>query len=354
MHFINTKLKGAIHIDNSKYNVTKFEYMYTTHVGSFPLEYSEENVIKVFHDMVNIGIDYPPYPQLRDFIRIFLKPLIESNIIREEGRKFILIKHFGEISLSSINVKIEEAEIVTEKARLKNMGFKAIRGCVTGPFTLSSQIYLTLEETGLSATLLKDKSTVLNYMIEIIRKYVEYLYRRLNFKFIVIDEPMLSFMVGVKKVLFDYKIEEIIKALNKILHGIEIAGIHVCGIIPPLLKEVLLNTETIKVLDHEFKDTPRNLNVYLKEELEEYDKYISLGCVSSKNPIIESEEEIMHLVNEGLNKFGSRLLMIKPDCGFRTLLDVSRNPNKAYEIAIEKLKRVINVSSKLRYTYSKI
>ncbi|MEM1549846.1 MAG: methionine synthase, partial [Candidatus Methanomethylicia archaeon] len=128
----------------------------------------------------------------------------------------------------------------------------------------------------------------------------------------------------------------------------DFAGIHVCGIIPPLLKEVLLNTKTIKVLDHEFKDTPRNINVYIKEDLEKYDKFISFGCVSSKNPIIESEEEIMHLVNEGLNRFGSRLLMIKPDCGFRTLLDISRDPNKAYEIAIEKLRRIVNVSNMLK------
>lgn len=324
--------------------------MYTTHVGSFPLEYCKENVIKVFYDMIKIGIDYPPYPQLRDFIRVFLNPLIESNIIREEKSKYILNIPIQENFQLPTSIKIDEAEIITKEIDLDKLKFKEVRGCVTGLFTLSSQIQLTQRGAGLSSTLLSNKYLVLKYMVKFVRSYVEYLHDKLKFKFIVIDEPILSLMMGAKKILFEYSIEELIEALNTILYGIEFAGIHVCGTIPPLLKEVLLNTKSIKVLDHEFKDTPRNINTYTREDLEKYDKYISFGCVSSKNPIIESEEEIMHLVNEGLNKFGSRLLMIKPDCGFRSLLDMSRDPNKAYEIAMEKLKRIVNVSNMLKNT----
>ncbi|MEM3885619.1 MAG: methionine synthase [Candidatus Methanomethylicia archaeon] len=322
--------------------------MYTTHVGSFPLEYCIENVIKVFHDMIEIGIDYPPYPQLRNFIGIFLKPLIELNIIVEERNKYILNAPIRESFPLKINIRIDEAEIIAEEAEKGKSKFKDVRGCVTGPFTLSSQIQLTQRGTGLSSTLLSNKDLVLKYMVKFVRSYVEYFYDKLKFKFIVVDEPILSLMVGARKILFEYSIEELIEALNTILYGIDFAGIHVCGMIPPLLKEVLLNTKTIKILDHEFKDTPRNINVYIKEDLEKYDKFISFGCISSKNPIIESEEEIMHLVNEGLNRFGSRLLMIKPDCGFRSLLDISRDPNKAYEIAIEKLRRIVNVSNMLK------
>ncbi|MEM2136752.1 MAG: hypothetical protein QXI93_02215 [Candidatus Methanomethylicia archaeon] len=324
--------------------------MYTTHVGSFPLEYSEENVLKVFHDMIEIGIDYPPYPQLRDFITIFLKPLIENNILKEEGKKLILHKQLQEgFPPPSIDHVIYEAEkIADELKRDENLKFMTIRGCITGPFTLSSQIQLTSKDYGLTNSLLKNKDLVLKHMVKLVRSYANYLHDKLKFKFIVIDEPILSIMVGAKKIMFEYTIEDIIKALDTILNEINFTGIHVCGIIPAILKEILLNTKCIKVLDDEFKDTPRNFNVYSKEDLERNDKYISLGCVSSKNITIESEEEIMKIVNEGINRFGSRLLMIKPDCGFRTLLDISRDPNKAYEIAIEKLRRIVNVSNMLK------
>jgi len=39
------------------------EGLFTTVVGSFPLEDTEENMKRAFEDEINIGIDYPCYPQ---------------------------------------------------------------------------------------------------------------------------------------------------------------------------------------------------------------------------------------------------------------------------------------------------
>ena len=51
----------------------------TTVVGSWPLNHSSENMEKVFTDLIQIGIDYPCYPQLTSMISQFFYPL--ANLI---------------------------------------------------------------------------------------------------------------------------------------------------------------------------------------------------------------------------------------------------------------------------------
>jgi 5-methyltetrahydropteroyltriglutamate--homocysteine methyltransferase len=321
--------------------------MYTSHVGSFPLPHSDENVVRVFHDLIAIGVDYPPYPQLRDFISIFLNPLSEIGLISEFNGVFSLSKPISDdYSFPLLKPRILEAELVAEIIRVEKSSFKAVRGCVTGPFTLASQIQLTPEKKDIFSSTLSKKNFVLQYMVNLVRRYVEYLHNEIGFKFIVVDEPILSVIVGSNRILFGYTAEDIINAFNTILSGVDFAGVHVCGLIPPMLKNILLNTGCIKILDHEFKDTPRNIEVYRFDELERYDKFISFGCVSSKNPNVESEDDIAKLINVGVERFGDRLIMVKPDCGFRGLIGYFKNPEDAYKVSIEKLKQIVNVAKK--------
>jgi len=323
--------------------------MYTSHVGSFPLPPSDENVVKVFRDLIVIGIDYPPYPQLRDFISIFLNPLIEVGLIGEFNGIFSLSKPISDdFYLPILKPKILEAELIAEIIRVEKPFLEGVRGCVTGPFTLASQIQLTPERRDIFSSMLSRRSFVLQYMVNLVRRYVEYLHNELGFKFIVVDEPILSVIVGSNKILFGYTAEDIINVFDTVLSGIDFAGVHVCGLIPPILKDILLNTRYVKILDHEFKDIPRNIEVYSFNELERCDKFISFGCVSSKNPSIESENDIAKLITIGVERFGNRLIMVKPDCGFRGLLGYFKNPEDAYRVSIEKLKRIVNVAKKFR------
>jgi 5-methyltetrahydropteroyltriglutamate--homocysteine methyltransferase len=318
--------------------------MYTSHVGSFPLPHSNENVTRVFRDLIAIGVDYPPYPQLRNFISIFLNPLIEIGLISEFNGIFSLSKPISDDYTPPLpKIRILEAELVAEIVRVEKPSLEGVRGCVTGPFTLASQIQLTPERRDISSSMLSKRGFVLQYMVNFVRRYVEYLYNELGFKFIVVDEPILSVIVGSNRILFGYTAEDIINSFNTILSGVDFAGVHVCGLIPPLLKNILLNARCIKILDHEFKDTPRNIEVYKFDELEKHDKFISFGCVSSKNPNVESEDDIAKLINVGIERFGDRLIMVKPDCGFRGLIGYFKNPEDAYRVSIEKLKRIVNV-----------
>ena len=56
--------------------------------------------------------------------------------------------------------------------------------------------------------------------------------------------------------------------------------------------EILLQVKNIKILDHEFKSSPDNFNVYAYQDLDKYDKFIAVGVVSSKSLSIESIEEV--------------------------------------------------------------
>lgn len=328
--------------------------MYTTHVGSLPLEYSRANAHKAFMDMLRIGLDYPPYPQLQNFITIFLKPLLDRGVIKFDGHRYIYNPEVNPPPLD-FKVEVEEAEAAAEIIKTQRFRVEGVRGCVTGPFTLSSQVYLATGAgvgltaiSSLSNTLLSRRELLMGFMVDYVKKFIRYLHEDLKFNFIVVDEPTLSVIVGARRIMFNYTPEDFIKVFNSLLSGVSLPGLHVCGLISPLLRDILLNVSALRVLDHEFKDSPRNFNVYLRGELEDYDKYIALGCVSSKSLRVESEEEVLKFVLMGREKFGDRLLMIKPDCGFRGLLEASRNPMEAYEAALEKLKRIVSAAKSLK------
>ena len=82
----------------------------TSHVGSFPLRYSPENVRQVLSDLASIGIDAPPYPQLRDFVDIYLRPLLNAGLLSENrGTYFADLRIIHEPLLPK--PKIPEAEL---------------------------------------------------------------------------------------------------------------------------------------------------------------------------------------------------------------------------------------------------
>ena len=309
----------------------------TTYVGSFPLKYSRSNIIRVLEDVARIGIDYPCYPQLTDFIEQFLNPFSRMNIgIELKGGEY-----WFSSKLEMLSGKFElEALDLTVKFNKERKVFKGIRACVTGPFTLASKIRISSEKRGFYGTLLSMPSEV-NRLAEIVAKIALDFYQT-GATWINVDEPVLSILVGRKRILLNYTMDDIIKILNttvKYLGKEIIKGIHVCGRLSPLLAEILLSSN-FKVLDHEFYDTPDNLKVYNKRTLEENDKLISFGCVSSKNATIEDFQAVRKLVEEGIKVFGDKLKYLKPDCGFRGLGISEKN----YQISLSKLNIVRQIT----------
>ena len=309
--------------------------VYTTHVGSFPLEYSINNIKRIITDLHNINIDFMGYPQLRDFISMYLEPLIREGLIKETKGGY-LCDDINNLLKAEISETYTVNEAIFLKEMTKEYKFTGIKGSITGPFTLSSRVYAG--KVSMFSALTANKNIVRNVFIPLVKAYIRGL-EKLNYDMVIIDEPILSVIVG-KRILYKYTSNEIISYLNELIEGIKIkyVGIHVCGKLSKTLVNILLNTN-FKILDHEFKCTPQNYEVYSYEMLEENDKYIGVGVVSSKDIKVESVKEIKEEINKALSKFKNRLLLVKPDCGFAGLRIIGQE-EKCYKIALAKLNNI--------------
>ncbi len=317
-----------------------FDRLVTSHVGSFPLEYSIENVKRIISDLAEIGIDVPPYPQLRDFIEIYIHPLASVNLVFKEGKYY---KAKVSALLESKPPTISIGEVEHSRNYLNKYNFLLWRAPVTGVFTIASKIYIDDPSKSLWATAITNKELVISFFKDYVINIVKYVYN-LGYRFIVLDEPMLANIVGAKRILFNYTHDELIELYEEIFKSVPedaIKGIHVCGRVPPRLHEILCEVSSLKVLNHEFKDTPENINTIRKDLLEKYDKILSPGIVSSKTPRVESLSETKEFLEAILKKFGDRVNIISADCGFGALRGTTSSLEEAYRIGLEKLKIVV-------------
>ena len=161
---------------------------------------------------------------------------------------------------------------------------------------------------------------------------------------ISIDEPIMGIIVG-SRTTFKHKEEDIIEMFNELKEacGNRIVGTHICGRISSKLGELLLRTE-LDFLSHEFYDTPRNADVYSPRRLIESGKILSVGCVSTKNPRVETPNEILKVMKQFQNY--DDCLIFTPDCGFRKLLTYNLNREEAYAISMKKLKNMVEAAKK--------
>lgn len=335
--------------------------MESTVVGSFPLENLSTNFEMAFKDQIKAGVTIPCYPQLVDMNHQFLLPL--SGLMEGlylENKEF----HFkGNFELPSKIVATEYGEMVKE-ILAKNDGLEGkingIKACLTGPFTLSSNIIMEDEALRKEYTPLLFKEVRGHLIPEVVSKVASYVakitneYKKMGFKIISIDDPFLSQLVGRRKILFHER-EFMLKTLNEASKNLSSEGsIHVCGVISPMLRDLLLETN-IKHLDHEFKTSPRNFDVYDKELLEKHDKILAFGTIQT-NPVpqegkdhssyVEAVEDVERHLRKASEKFGENNLIIKPDCGFSGMIAFDRlEKGLGYKLAIKKLE-VMNEAKK--------
>ncbi|RLG83690.1 MAG: methionine synthase [Thermoprotei archaeon] len=320
--------------------------MRTSHVGSFPLSYSRENVDRIMKDLWSIGIDVPPYPQLRSFIDIYLQPLLNEGIIYSKNG-FYYIK-FNQIDrIHKIKPKISEAEDAINAMIKYNLLFKWLRAPITGPFTLASRIYVDDLSKSLYATLLSKKDFIMDALAPYIRSFIEYLVD-LGYNVLFLDEPILGVIVGKKRIILGYNEEYIIDTINYILKGISVEkGIHVCGRISDKLFKILAKIDSLDILNFEFYDTRENLEIIDHKVLEKNDKLLAPGIVSAKNPSIEGLDEIKKLLEKIYRIANGRIDLVSGDCGFAGLRNALDNPLDSYRISIEKLRRIVAIVQEL-------
>jgi 5-methyltetrahydropteroyltriglutamate--homocysteine methyltransferase len=316
--------------------------IFTSIIGSFPIEDSEANRKRCVEDLFSIGLDFPTYPQLTEMGPQFLNDLTRFDCdVKLEKSRFIMtgkkIEYDGPpLGLEPFFWTIKHLK---EKGLLNKIRLKAP---ITGPFTLASYIE-TKQGIFPFNTAVSDLNLV-RQIAEILTKSCEAASE--NASMISVDEPILSVLVGAKTA-FGYREEDIIGVYNNLKEACRdrIVGTHICGRISPKLAEILLKTE-LDFLSHEFHDTPENAKVYSPDKLRECEKMLSVGCLSTKNPRIESPEEIFKLMKQ-FNEY-REALFFTPDCGFRKLLINGLDTEEAYRISLCKLRNMLEAFRKFK------
>lgn len=292
------------------------EGLYTATIGSFPLDDSERNRARILDDLIKLDIDFPNYPQLI-----------------EMGKQFL-----DDIKNGVLPLGLEPLKWTTRYLEMKGLRNQVrLKACLTGPFTLAFYVKKeTTAHTGsLYNTMLADKGRVdeyANILSETCKAYGK------EAEMIFIDEPMLSLIVG-RRILLGYTENDFIHTYNTLRNacGSVFVGTHVCGRISPLLANTLLKTD-IDILSHEFYGTPENFTVYTRRDLEAHDKTLAIGCLSAREPMVESIEDIKAIVEQSTEKYGKNLIFT-PDDGFGSLV-VNGSKETGYKIALRKLQKL--------------
>ncbi len=315
----------------------------TSHVGSFPLPPSFENIERIVDDLYSIGLDAPPYPQLRSFINIYLDPLKDLGVLFERDGFYFLDDPEKLSLLEDYKPHVLEAEQTIEIVRGGRYGFKWLRAPVTGVFTLASRIYLSRNiGEGLKATLLARKDLI-EPMKTYVAKHLEYM-SRLGYNILFIDEPVLGVIVGRRRILFGYTGEDIVETINTLFNKLSGEhGIHVCGRISPRLFKLLASVEKLDILNFEFHDSPTNLKVIDGELLVSSGKKLAPGIASSKKPVVEDIEELKQILLGTGERVDWRIDLVSADCGFGGLSVEGGDQWRAYRIGIEKLRNIVRV-----------
>jgi len=317
----------------------KIKGFYTSTIGSFPLDDSEANRERCIKDLIDLEIDFPAYPQLTDMGKQFLDDLVRQGcgVIWENGKYKMADKSIGFITQP---LGLEPFLWTVKYVRERGLAFN-VKAAITGPFTLASYIEVKAGTAPFN-TALSDIN-----LVEEIMQAVSETCRATSrdASMISIDEPILGVIVGAK-IPFKYTEVDVKRILNSIRDycGETITGIHVCGRISHKLASILLGT-SMDFLSHEFHDSPENMKVYSPKDLRDSGKILSIGCVSSRDPRIESVEEILKLMKM-FRDYGD-CLIFTPDCGFRNLI-VDGSREKGYEVAINKLRNMVEATKRFR------
>jgi len=315
----------------------QLEGVFTSTIGSFPLDDTIDNRRKCVDDLISVGIDFPAYPQLADMDKQFLDDLLDQDV----G----LIFENGEYKLSGEDLKdprsVPGLDILLWTIQyLEKTGMRRkvrIKAPITGPFTLASCIrrgkgIFPFNTAVSNLRLVRQIADIVMICCREASRYAE---------MIAIDEPILSVIVGSRSI-FGYE-EDIIRIFNDLREacGERIVGTHICGRISPKLSSILLKT-SLDFLSHEFHDTPKNIEVYQPEELRKNEKILSVGCVSASNAHVETVDEILDLMVRFRDY--DDCIIFTPDCGFRKLSARNLSKEEAYTVSIRKLKNMVEAA----------
>uniref|UniRef100_A0A7V4N481 Methionine synthase n=1 Tax=Thermodesulfobacterium geofontis TaxID=1295609 RepID=A0A7V4N481_9BACT len=319
----------------------------TTHIGSFPFEDPEKAI-----DLILDFVDIPAWPQLfklknENMTLQFNEGLPgferEKEIINTSSSNFEeeLIKfyelYFEIIERKNLdllkNFSLSENYAKGFKAflkRIQNLNFPAVKGQITGPFTLATSLKTENKEILIFREDLKDLITKF-LTLKALSQGLE-LKKVSPIVIIFLDEPALSgfgssSFITVSKDLVLSILNEMIEIL--VNFGI-ITGIHICA---NTSWDIILESK-VNIISFDSFNFYDKLIIYknsLKNFLKDENKYLAWGVIPTNSEILEniSLEEIIHKFKSQLSDLCSTLNISEdkvlrksfftPSCGLGSL-----------------------------------
>jgi len=259
-------------------------------------------IASAVNDMVEAGVEIISDGQTRDpFVNIFTRKL-KGCRIRDRTEVIGKVEYTGPIT-------VEDQKYVRTLVP-KN---RQLIGLLTGPYTLTkSSVDLFYND---EKELAFDFAYALKQEAQLLQKYVDIL---------SIDEPFFSMCVP------DYG-KELINTITKDISCP--TRLHTCGDISNVIPEIL--EMPVDILSHEFKASPKLFDSFKQYN---FTKNICLGSVRSDNVRIETVDEIVNHIKNGIDVFGDKISQLAPDCGLRML---------PRDVAFQKLKNLVKAGEKV-------
>lgn len=293
--------------------------MFTTVVGSFPVEFDKKTSTK--DKLLNFFGQYDPYKsaiknavlkQIDAGVDIISDGQVRGDMVSsftrfvpgmrlDEKNNTVIV---GKIRKPTTNISIKDLNYAKSIMKDYYNGSvpenKGVKGIITGPSTIvhSSRI----------EGFYKDKNDAIIDLAESLKNEVEAIEKHVKPKYIQIDEPFLS--TG----LVDFNTAR--KAIDIIKNSTTLpVAIHVCGNLDGCFKE--LSKFNVDILDFEFAGNDVNLDI-LKDNFDLVkDKKIGFGCLNTASQTIDSYTNVKELVSEGIDIIGKDNIILDPDCGLR-------------------------------------
>jgi methionine synthase II (cobalamin-independent) len=319
----------------------------TTHIGSFPFEDPEKTI-----DLILDFIDIPAWPQLSKLKNESMliqfneglpgfereKEIInttssnfEEELIRFYEFYFEIIERKNLDLLKNFSLSEDYAKgFKTFLKRIQNLNFPAVKGQITGPFTLATSLKTENKEILIFREDLKDLITKF-LTLKALSQGLE-LKKFSPMVIIFLDEPGLSgfgssSFITISKDL----VLSILNEMIEILASFEIiTGIHICA---NTSWDIILESKVniISFDSFNFYDKLIIYKNFLKNFLKDENRYLAWGVIPTNSEILEniSLEDIIHKFKFQLSDFCSTLnisqdevlrkCLFTPSCGLGSL-----------------------------------
>tara|TARA_B100000315_G_scaffold254567_1_gene295900 strand:- start:383 stop:1474 length:1092 start_codon:yes stop_codon:yes gene_type:complete len=330
--------------------------------GSDNFLFFQETVVQSFIDKLKAGVDVPTYPQFRDMCKMLLDNL--DGIVKIEDGYAVT----GKLNPKFKGIPEVSAINANEKTICESIGRKYMqRVCITGPYTLLSQIIQPS---------LDELSKLTDALKEVVRGCIHQS-KLSNVELIVIEEPILGIVDDSRLDYLSRWREDILKSWDTLFHIPKTKGIK-CGLhLHSTTNKIFWDSQYLDIIETEVDDPlftsdetltllnkhdkflkasicKTNVNLLVKNLAQKTDEYVKLSeserlgqiWIDLKKgridptKIIESPELMNQRLRNAVDRFGEeRIIYAGPECGLKGM------PN--YKSAIACLERSSKVVTDL-------